>query len=142
MAISYQIYLFLEIFIKLLISALCASVLAFDRETSIQPHHSKILIMTSVGACLMVILWDINFGDAIGLSIMFFSSMIVFVGIISSAIIITYHGSLAGVSVAISIWVATGIGMSVGYSQYFAAITATVVVYLFFRILINKSGSV
>jgi putative Mg2+ transporter-C (MgtC) family protein len=95
--------------------------------------------MTSLGTCLLVILWDINFGDAVGLSMMFFSSMIVFLGIISSAIIITHHGSLDGLIIAATIWVTGGIGIAIGHSLYFIAIVTTFFAYIFLRLFSQKT---
>jgi len=111
----------------------------FDRERSPQSQLSKIVVMISLGACLLVILWELNFGDAIGLSLIFFVSMIVAVGMISSTIIITHHGSSDGLIIAATTWVATGIGMSVGYSLYFIAIAATFIGYMVLKILDIKS---
>jgi putative Mg2+ transporter-C (MgtC) family protein len=136
--ISYQVLLTIEFVLKLLISSLCGSVLILSSEKPKQSRYSYIFVMISLGSCLLVILWDINFGDAVGLSMMFFSSMIVSLGIISSAIIITHHGSLDGLIIAATIWVAGGIGIAVGYSLYFSAIITTFIAYVFLRLLVQK----
>jgi putative Mg2+ transporter-C (MgtC) family protein len=139
MHITHQFLVVIEIIIKLILSVLCGGVLQFDRGKSTQPDASisKILEMMSLGTCLLVLLWKLNFGDAVGLSMIFFASMIVFIGIISSAIIITHHGSKVGMIMAVAIWIAASIGMSIGYSLYFIAITATLIGYLSLR-LVNR----
>ena len=119
----------------MLIAALCGGILKFDHDKSAQSPYSQFLMMMSLGTCLLVILWDLNFGDAIGLSMIFFASMIVGVGIISSAIIIAHHGSSLSLTAATTIWISAGIGMSVGYSLYFTAFVATFIGYFFLRLL-------
>jgi len=137
--ISYQVLLTLEIVLKLIISALCGSALLLGSEKPNRSMYSHIFVMTSLGACLFVILWDINFGDAVGLSMMFFSSIIVFLGIISSSIIITHHGSLDGLVIAATIWVTGGIGVAIGHSLYFIAIVTTFITYVFLRLFSQKT---
>ncbi len=142
MNFSYQFMKVVEIFLKLLVAVLCGGMLVFDHEKSSRFNFTQILVMISLGACLLVILWELNFSQAVGLSLMFFASMIVAIGIISSAVIISHHGSPAGLTIAATIWVAAGIGMSVGYSLYFTAIIATLIGYIFLRLIDKKVDSV
>jgi putative Mg2+ transporter-C (MgtC) family protein len=142
MNFSYQFLKVVEILLKLLVAVLCGGMLVFDRDKSSRFNFTQILVMISLGACLLVILWELNFSQAVGLSLMFFTSMIVAIGIISSAVIISHHGSPAGLTIAATIWVAAGIGMSVGYSLYFTAIIATLIGYIFLRLIDKKTDSV
>lgn len=142
MNFSYQFLKVVEILLKLLVAVLCGGMLVFDRDKSSRFNFTQILVMISLGACLLVILWELNFSQAVGLSLMFFASMIVAIGIISSAVIISHHGSPAGLTIAATIWVAAGIGMSVGYSLYFTAIIATLIGYIFLRLIDKKTDSV
>jgi len=142
MNFSYQFLKVVEILLKLLVAVLCVGMLVFDRDKSSRFNFTQILVMISLGACLLVILWELNFSQAVGLSLMFFTSMIVAIGIISSAVIISHHGSPAGLTIAATIWVAAGIGMSVGYSLYFTAIIATLIGYIFLRLIDKKTDSV
>ncbi len=142
MNFSYQFLKVLEILLKLLVAVLCGGMLVFDRDKSSRFNFTQILVMISLGACLLVILWELNFSQAVGMSLMFFASMIVAIGIISSAVIISHHGSPAGLTIAATIWVAAGIGMSVGYSLYFTAIIATLIGYIFLRLIDKKTDSV
>lgn len=142
MNFSYQFLKVVEILLKLLVAVLCGGMLVFDRDKSSRFNFTQILVMISLGACLLVILWELNFSQAVGMSLMFFASMIVAIGIISSAVIISHHGSPAGLTIAATIWVAAGIGMSVGYSLYFTAIIATLIGYIFLRLIDKKTDSV
>ena len=142
MNFSYQFLKVVEILLKLLVAVLCGGMLVFDRDKSSRFNFTQILVMISLGACLLVILWELNFSQAVGLSLIFFASMIVAIGIISSAVIISHHGSPAGLTIAATIWVAAGIGMSVGYSLYFTAIIATLIGYIFLRLIDKKTDSV
>jgi putative Mg2+ transporter-C (MgtC) family protein len=142
MDFSYQFLKVVEILLKLLVAVLCGGMLVFDRDKSSRFNFTQILVMISLGACLLVILWELNFSQAVGLSLIFFASMIVAIGIISSAVIISHHGSPAGLTIAATIWVAAGIGMSIGYSLYFTAIIATLIGYIFLRLIDKKTDSV
>jgi putative Mg2+ transporter-C (MgtC) family protein len=139
--ISYQFLKIVEILLKLLVAVLCGGMLVFDRHKSARFNITLVLVMISLGACLLVILWELNFSQAVGLSLIFFTSMIVAIGIISSAVIISHHGSPTGLTIAATIWVAAGIGMSVGYSLYFTAIIATLIGYIFVRLIDKKTDT-
>lgn len=122
-----------DIILKLLVAALCGGMLVFDWKKSSRFSITQGLMMISLGACLLVILWELNFSQAVGFSIIFFASMIVLIGLVSSAVIISHHGSSTGLTIAAIIWVAAGIGMSIGYSLYFMAIIATSLGYILFK---------
>ena len=139
MNFSYQFLTVVEIVLKLSVAVLCGGLLALDRDKSSHLDFTQLLVMISFGACLLVILWELNFSQAVGLSIIFFASMIVMTGIISSAVIISHHGSPAGLTIAATIWVSAGIGMSVGYSLYLTAIIATLIGYIFLRLIYKGS---
>jgi len=132
---SYHFLNVVEIVVKLSIAVLCSGLLFIDRDKSSRSDSSQLLVLISLGACLLVILWEKNFDQAVGLSILFFASMIVATGIISSAVIISHHGSSAGLIIAAMIWVSAGIGMSVGYSLYVTAILATLIGYILLRLV-------
>ena len=141
MSISYHFLEIVEILLKLLIAVLCGGMLVFDRDKSTRFNYTKVFLMISLGACLLVILWELNFGQAVGLSLIFFASMIVVIGIISSAVILSHHGSPTGLTTAATIWVAAGIGMSVGYSLYFTAIIATLIGYFFVWLIDRRTDT-
>jgi len=138
---SYQFLKVVEIILKLLVAVLCGGMLVFDRDKTSRFNYTQVLVMISLGACLLVILWELNFSQAIGSSLIFFSSMIVVIGIISSAVIISHRGSSAGLTIAATIWVAAGIGMSIGYSLYFTAIIATLIGYIFLQLVDKLTDS-
>jgi putative Mg2+ transporter-C (MgtC) family protein len=127
---------------KLLIAALCGGLLVIDRDKPSRSNLTKLLMMMSLGTCLLVVVWELNFSDAVGLSLIFFASMIVAIGIISSAVIITHQGSSVSLTIAATLWVASGIGMSIGYSLYYTAITATFIGYIFLRLLDKKTDDI
>jgi putative Mg2+ transporter-C (MgtC) family protein len=133
MNFSYHFLNIAEILLKLLVAALCGGMLVFDWKKSSRFSFTQEFVMLSMGACLLVILWELNFSQAVGFSIIFFASMIVLIGLVSSAVIISHHGSSTGLTIAAIVWVAAGIGMSIGYSLYFIAIITTSIGYIFLR---------
>lgn len=141
MNFSDQFLLVIEILLKLSIAVLCSRILVLARDKSSRQEFTYLQTMVSLGACLLVIMWEINFSQAVGLSIIFFASMIVFIGIISSAVIISHRGSPEGLTIAATIWISAGIGMSVGYALYFTAIIATLIGYVFLRFTFRGTES-
>ena len=135
MNFSYQMLDITEIIIKLVLAVLCGGLLIQNQKDSSKFSFAQVLVMISLGTCLLVMLWDFNFSQAVGFSIIFFASMIVLIGFISSAVIISHHGSSTGLTIAATIWVAAGIGMSIGYAFYFTAIIATLIGYIFLRVI-------
>jgi len=136
---SYHFLDVVEIVLKLAVAGLCSGLLIIDRDKKSRSDFTQLLVLISLGACLLVILWEKNFGQSVGLSILFFASTIVAIGIISSAVIISHHGSSNGLIIAAMIWVSAGIGMSVGYSLYLTAILATLIGYIFMRLVFKSS---
>ena len=76
MNFSYQFLTVVEILLKLLVAVLCGGMLVFDRDKSSRFNFTQILVMISLGACLLVILWELNFSQAVGLSLIFFASQL------------------------------------------------------------------
>jgi putative Mg2+ transporter-C (MgtC) family protein len=136
--LSFQVLKIVELVLKLCLSVLCGGLMMFDRQQSFSHQTNISLIFTCFSTCLLVIIWQLNFYDALGLSVIFISSIIVAVGVFSSSIIIIRGGSSGSIVVAASIWVAAGIGIAIGYGLYFTAITATLLAFIFLR-LIDKN---
>ena len=129
----------IEILLKFVITILCAALLSFNRRHSSKTDFSKILILTGFATCFIVLLWQqLGLWEFGKLSIMFFSSLVVGLGILSSTILILYRVNEENLHLVISIWIAGGIGMAVGLSLYFTAIVATIVSFLLLFI-IDKS---
>lgn len=134
MNISYHFLQIAEIILKLVVSSLCAGLLVINLEKQIKKHLTYILVMTSLGSCLIVVIWQqLSYGDVYASSIAFFISLVVAVGIFTSSIIIINKASAMSIVIGASVWVAAGIGIAIGYTLYFTAIIASVLGFIIFR---------
>ena len=141
MSLSLDFLKIIEIFLKLVIASLCGSLLLFDRNHPLKNFFSQILVLVSLSTCLLVLLWQqLGFSQSYGLPVIFFSSLIVALGIFTSSIILFHRRSGQSIILSASIWMAGGIGIAIGYSLYYTAIIASLIGYIFLR-LTNKEES-
>ena len=142
MSLSIEFLKIIEIFLKLVIASLCGSLLFFDRNHTLKKFFSQILVFMSIGTCLIVILWQqLDFSQSYRLPVIFFSSLIVALGIFTSGILLFHRGSAQSIILSAAIWMAGGIGIAIGYSLYYTAIIASLIGYIFLRLTNRKASS-
>ena len=136
MQFTYHFLKVIEIILKLVITILCSNLLAYDHKLSFKSSFKHILVMTSFAVCLLAQLWQqLPFAESGSLSVIFFTSVIVALGLFTSGVVISQRGSTSSIALSASIWVAAGIGMSIGFSLYYTAIIATLIGYIFLRFI-------
>jgi putative Mg2+ transporter-C (MgtC) family protein len=142
MTLSIEFMKIIEIFLKLVIASLCGSLLFFDRNHPLKSFFSQILVFISLGMCLLVLLWQqLGLAQSYGLPVIFFSSLIVALGIFTSGILLFHRGSAQSIILSAAIWIAGGIGIAIGYSLYYTAIIASLIGYIFLRLTNKKASS-
>lgn len=133
---TYHFLKVIEIILKLVITILCSNLLAYNHKLAFKNSFNHILVMTSFAVCLLALLWQqLPFAQNSGLSVIFFSSIIVALGIFTSGLVLSQRGSVSSITLSASIWVAGGIGISIGFSLYYTAIVATLIGYIFLRLV-------
>lgn len=118
-----------EIFLQLLIALLLGSLLGFERLLAGKEAGMRTFGLVAVGSCLFVLIGDIvmldqqygvyNF-DPLRLA----SSVVTGIGFIGAGLIIFQH-ELKGLTTAAALWVASAIGVAVGFKLYIVAMFTT-----------------
>lgn len=125
---------------KLLIAALVGGVVGFERENNGQAAGLRTNIIVSVGSCLMMLLSleveKLYHGVTADGSVVrvdpgrIASYAIASMGFLGAGAIIKGKGTVRGLTTAASLWVVTGMGLSIGAGFYAQTIAATVIVMI------------
>ena len=96
----------LEIILKFVITILCISLLSFNRRHRTKADFTKVLILTGFATCFIVLLWQqLGLWEAGKSSVIFFSVLVVALGILTSTILILHRVNEETLQLAISIWI-------------------------------------
>ena len=118
-----------EIFLQLLTALLLGSLLGFERLLAGKEAGMRTFGLVAVGSCLFVLIGEIvildtqytvyNF-DPLRIA----SSVVTGIGFIGAGMIIFQH-ELRGLTTAATLWVASAIGVAVGFQLYVVAMFTT-----------------
>jgi putative Mg2+ transporter-C (MgtC) family protein len=118
-----------EIFLQLITALFLGSLLGFERLLAGKEAGMRTFGLVAVGSCLFVLIGDIvildkqyamyNF-DPLRLA----SSVVTGIGFIGAGLIIFQH-ELKGLTTAAALWVASAIGVAVGFKLYIVAMFTT-----------------
>ncbi|TWT06696.1 MgtC/SapB family protein [Planococcus sp. CPCC 101016] len=134
---------YVEIVMRLLAAALFSGLIGIEREAKSQPAGLRTHLLVGIGSCLMMILSITGFDSFINRdnsTIRFDPSripsyVISGIGFLGAGTIIVHRGSVKGLTTAASVWVAAGLGLTVGAGMYFSAFLTTVIVLLTLYVL-------
>jgi putative Mg2+ transporter-C (MgtC) family protein len=117
-----------EIFIQLVVALLLGALLGFERLLAGKEAGMRTFGLVTVGSCLFIIIGEIvmkqyyemfNF-DPLRMA----SSVVTGIGFIGAGLIIFQH-ELRGLTTAATLWVASAIGVAVGFKLYIIAMFTT-----------------
>jgi len=117
-----------EIFFQLAIALFLGSLLGFERLLAGKEAGMRTFGLVSVGSCLFIIIGEVvlqhyqstfNF-DPLRMA----SSIVTGIGFIGAGLIIFQH-ELKGLTTAAALWVASAIGVAVGFKLYVVAMFTT-----------------
>lgn len=118
-----------EIFFRLLVAAVLAGAIGWDREAKARPAGLKTHMLVAVGACgftlaaLSLFTALIAQADRFSLDpLRVMAAIVGGVGFLGAGAVIRSGGEIQGLTTAASIWVAASIGLSAGAGQYSIAI--------------------
>lgn len=134
---------YVEIVTRLLAAAFFSGLIGIEREAKNQPAGLRTHLLVGIGSCLMMILSITGFDSFINSdnsSIRYDparipSYVISGIGFLGAGTIIVHRGSVRGLTTAASVWVAAGIGLTIGAGMYYSAVLATIIVLLTLYVL-------
>ncbi|MBT2569963.1 MgtC/SapB family protein [Planococcus sp. ISL-110] len=127
-----------EIVIRLLAAAFLSGLIGIEREAKGQPAGLRTHLLVGIGSCLMMILSITGFDSFINSENSTIrydparipSYVISGIGFLGAGTIIVQRGSVRGLTTAASVWVAAGLGLTIGAGMYFSAFLTTAIVLL------------
>ena len=125
------------IFGKLVLAMLLGAFIGTERAIlAKQAAGTRTFGLVSMGACLFIVVS--SYVDSSYLGILNFdpmhiaSGIVTGIGFIGGGLIIFKNDALHGVTTAAGLWIATGVGMAVGYGLYAVPIFATILTLIMF----------
>jgi len=119
-----------ENIIQILASLAAGSILGIERGFHGKPAGFKTMILICVSSCLFTIL-SVNLisGDRIA------SNIVTGIGFIGAGVVFKEGGNVRGITSAAIIWMASAIGMCIGYQHYSLALFVLLVVLIVMIVL-------
>lgn len=107
----YELFAVIFNLFKLLVAALCGSLIGLRRQSLEPGMVMAIHAMLATASCLFMTL---SYGDLLGDPFQTAAALAVGVGCIGAGVIIAYRGAADGIWTAVSLWVAAITGLAVG----------------------------
>src|ERR1700722_8310692 len=118
-------------FVKLVIALLLGGIIGTERAVlARQPAGTRTFALVSLGACLFIIMS--NYVDSAYLGVVNFqplqlaAGVVTGIGFIGAGLIITRGETVHGITTAAGLWIATALGMAVGFGLYAVAVFAAI----------------
>lgn len=124
---------------KLLLALILGLILGFERTIAGKMAGMRTYALVALGSCLLIVVTDLVTKGFIGQTsfdpLRLAAGIVTGVGFICGGIIIFTEQKLQGLTTAAGMWVATSIGIAVGYGLYTIAIFATILTLIVFSLL-------
>lgn len=126
-------------FLQIILALLLGMVLGVERSIAGKTAGMRTYALVAMGACLLIIS-SIQFTASIAGFInpdplRVVAGIVTGVGFLGAGIIIFREATLQGLTTAAGLWVAAGIGITVGYELYALAVFTTVLTLFIFTML-------
>ena len=106
-----------------LVTILCGFVIGFERQWFGKPAGIRTSILVSTGAYTFITLATYYQPDVGGVRVL--GSIVTGVGFLGAGMMLSKEGSIIGVTSASTIWILAAVGSLVGFGNYMAAISVT-----------------
>lgn len=117
-----------EIFLRITIALLLGVVLGFERLLAGKEAGMRTFGLVAVGSCLFVVIGEVVMKEYYGAfnfdPLRMASAIVTGIGFIGAGLIIFQH-ELKGLTTAAALWVASAVGVAVGFKLYLVAIFTT-----------------
>lgn len=118
----------LEIFVRLFVALVLGALLGFERLIAGKEAGMRTFGLVAVGSCLFVVTGEMVIRDYSGMygfdPLRIASSVVTGIGFIGAGLII-FQQELKGLTTAAAMWVASAIGIAVGFKLYVLAVFTT-----------------
>jgi len=125
---------YIEIFLKLLLSAFFGGVIGLEREIHGRAAGLRTHILVSVGSCLIMLtsihIFDYYKHIASCDPARIAAGVVAGIGFLGAGTIMRYRGSVIGLTTAASIWTVSAIGLASGVGFYYGCALTTVIVLI------------
>jgi putative Mg2+ transporter-C (MgtC) family protein len=129
----------LEVFLQLTLAMILGMLLGTERAIAGKTAGMRTFALVSLAACLFVVISVLVTNVYVGVTsfdpMRIAAGIIAGIGFIGGGLIIFRKSRLKGLTTAAGLWVAAGIGASVGYQLYLVAIFTTLLTLFVFTIL-------
>ena len=129
----------IPLFLKMLLAVGLGAVIGTERTMAHKMAGLRTYALVSLGACVLSIISQSvlsQYGMSSGIDPMRMAAAIVMgIGFLCGGLIIFHENKLSGLTTAAGMWVATGIGISVGYGFFTIAIISTLLTIFIFSTL-------
>lgn len=121
----------LEILVRLVVAAVCGSVIGYQREITERPAGFRTHVLVCIGSALIMMVSIYPFGDASRVDPTRIAAQVVTgIGFLGAGTIIRQGSIVRGLTTAASLWTIAGVGLAVGAGFYSAALLATTLVFV------------
>ena len=117
--------------LQLVIAAACGAVVGWNREMYEKAAGLRTHMLLALGACLFTIVGLRLGGDNTRL----LQGMVTGVGFLAAGVIFREGPSVHGLTTAAGLWVMAAVGLTIGMSEYFLGILATLLTLLVMSVL-------
>jgi putative Mg2+ transporter-C (MgtC) family protein len=118
-----------EILIRLVVAAVCGSVIGYQREITERPAGFRTHVLVCTGSALIMMVSIYPFGDTPRVDPTRIAAQVVTgIGFLGAGTIIRQGSIVRGLTTAASLWTISGVGLAVGAGFYSAALLTTVLV--------------
>lgn len=132
--------LFNSVFFQIFLAMFLGALLGVERSFAGKTAGMRTYGLVAMGSCLFVIIATLV-GNSFGGGIASFDQMrvatgaIMGIGFLGGGVIIFKEEHLSGLTTAAGLWIACGIGLSVGYGFYALALATTILTLFTFTVL-------
>jgi len=135
----------LPIVIKLALAIVLGGAIGIERTRANKMAGLRTYAFVSLGSCLFIITSMLVTADFIGVTnfdpLRVAAAIIMGIGFLCGAQIIYHDNKLIGVTTAAGMWVATGIGIAIGFGYFTLAIISTILTIFIFSTLWDVEAS-
>lgn len=124
----------LELFLRMLIAALCGGVIGYERSRRRKEAGLRTHIIVALGSAILMIVSKYGFMDIAAIAGMradgsrIASNVVTGISFLGAGVIFVRNDSIKGLTTAAGLWSVTGIGLAIGAGLYAIGIFATILI--------------